>query len=392
MKKNIMILLTKLSNGGAEKAATILAENLSKKYNVYLVVYDNSIQDYETNVKIIDLHTKITNKNYIKKIINVFKRIWLVKKYKKQLNIDVTISLLTTPNLINVLTKGKDKTIVSIRNNLKRKKWIEDKVNSFAMKKADKIVTVSKEMRDFYITHNKINKNKIVAINNICKLSEINEKIKNNEILKYNEIFNGNVIISLGRHIKQKGQWHLIRAFSKIAKENKEYKLVIFGRGKKKEYLQNLINSLSLNEQVYLLDFVKNPYIYLKKSKFLVTASLFEGCSNTILEAMACGIPVIATDCDYGNREILAPNFLNKEKVKEYKKEEFGILVPEQDEKYYDVKEPLTKEEIELYKAIKELIENEELRKHYQEKSMERIQDFQENVDKWIECIEETNN
>ena len=160
MKKNIMILLTKLSNGGAEKAATILAENLSKKYNVYLVVYDNSIQDYETNVKIIDLHTKITNKNYIKKIINVFKRIWLVKKYKKQLNIDVTISLLTTPNLINVLTKGKDKTIVSIRNNLKRKKWIEDKVNSFAMKKADKIVTVSKEMRDFYITHNKINKNK----------------------------------------------------------------------------------------------------------------------------------------------------------------------------------------------------------------------------------------
>lgn len=389
MKKNIMVLVTKLSNGGAEKAAVVLAENLSKKYNVYLVVYDNSIQDYETNVRIIDLKTKITD-NVIKKISNVFKRIWNIKKIKKQYNIDVTISLLTTPNLFNILTKYHDKTIVSIRNNIERKKWIESKVSAFAMKRADKVVTVSERMRKFYILHNKINPSRIVTIHNICNLNKINKELENNEIIEHKQIFsNGKVIISLGRYINQKGQWHLIRAFSKIVKENKDYKLVIFGRGNKKTYLQKLIDELSLNEYVYLLDFVKNPYIYLKKSSFLVMPSLFEGFSNTILEAMACALPVIATDCDYGNREILAPNSDIKEKIKEVKKEEFGILVPELDKKNYDAKEPLTNEEKELYKAIKELIENEELKKHYHEKSLERIQDFQENIEKWITCIEE---
>ena len=138
---------------------------------------------------------------------------------------------------------------------------------------------------------------------------------------------------------------------------------------------------------MYLLDFVSNPYIYLKQSDIFVMSSLFEGCSNALLEAMACGLPIIATDCDYGNKEILAPK--RNEKVKEFSKEEFGILVPVGDKKYYDAKAPLTKEEFELYKAIKTLIEDDELRKHYHEKSLERIQDFQENVEQWINCIEE---
>ena len=77
IKKNIIILVTKLSNGGAEKTATLLAKNLSKKYNVYLTVFDNRVQDYETDVKIIDLKTNITN-NIIEKIYNFIKRVYLL--------------------------------------------------------------------------------------------------------------------------------------------------------------------------------------------------------------------------------------------------------------------------------------------------------------------------
>ena len=376
MKKNIAILTTKLSNGGAERVSSVLAEKLSNKYNVYLIVFDNSIQDYKTKAHIIDLKTHITS-NFAKKIFNFFKRIYLLKKIKKEYKIDCTISLLTGPNLVNILSKKNDKVIISIRNNIKEKGKLENIINKFTIRKADNIVTVSEDMRKFYIENNNVPENKIISIYNTCDLDKINEASKE-KIDKYKEIFkDGKVIISLGRYIEQKGQWHLIKAFSKIVEEYKNYKLVIFGRGKEKEYLQKLINELKLNENVFLLDFVSNPYKYLKKSEIFVCSSLFEGCSNSILEAMAVGLPIIATDCDYGNREIL---FSNNEK--------YGILVPVGNKKYCSSEEPLTKEEIELYKAMKDLIENKNLRDFYRKKSLERIEFFKDNTDKWIDCIE----
>ena len=375
MKKNIAILTTKLSNGGAERASSILAERLLKKYNVYLIVFDNSIQDYETEANLIDLKTHITS-NFVKKIFNFFNRIYLLKKIKKEYKIDCTISLLTGPNLVNVLSKKNDKTIISIRNNIKEKGKLENIINKFTIRKADKIVTVSEDMRRFYIENDKIPNDKIVSIYNSCDLDKINEASKE-EIDKYKEIFeNKKVVISLGRFIKQKGQWSLIKAFSKIVEEHKEYKLVIFGRGEEKEYLQKLIDGLKINENVFLLNFVSNPYKYLKNSEIYVCSSLFEGCSNSILEAMAVGLPIIATDCEYGNKEILCSNGEN------------GILVPVGNKRYCKIEDDLTNQEIELYKAIKTLIEDKDLREFYSKKSLERIKDFNDNTDKWIECIE----
>ena len=375
MKKNIAILTTKLSNGGAERASSILAERLLKKYNVYLIVFDNSIQDYETEANLIDLKTHITS-NFVKKIFNFFNRIYLLKKIKKEYKIDCTISLLTGPNLVNVLSKKNDKTIISIRNNIKEKGKLENIINKFTIRKADKIVTVSEDMRRFYIENDKIPNDKIVSIYNSCDLDKINEASKE-EIDKYKEIFEDKkVVISLGRFIKQKGQWSLIKAFSKIVEEHKEYKLVIFGRGEEKEYLQKLIDGLKINENVFLLNFVSNPYKYLKNSEIYVCSSLFEGCSNSILEAMAVGLPIIATDCEYGNKEILSSNGEN------------GILVPVGSKKYCKIEDDLTNQEIELYKAIKTLIEDKDLREFYSKKSLERIKDFNDNTDKWIDCIE----
>ena len=375
MKKNIAILTTKLSNGGAERASSILAERLLKKYNVYLIVFDNSIQDYETEANLIDLKTHITS-NFVKKIFNFFNRIYLLKKIKKEYKIDCTISLLTGPNLVNVLSKKNDKTIISIRNNIKEKGKLENIINKFTIRKADKIVTVSEDMRRFYIENDKIPNDKIVSIYNSCDLDKINEASKE-EIDKYKEIFEDKkVVISLGRFIKQKGQWSLIKAFSKIVEEHKEYKLVIFGRGEEKKYLQKLIDGLKINENVFLLNFVSNPYKYLKNSEIYVCSSLFEGCSNSILEAMAVGLPIIATDCEYGNKEILCSNGEN------------GILVPVGNKRYCKIEDDLTNQEIELYKAIKTLIEDKDLREFYSKKSLERIKDFNDNTDKWIDCIE----
>ena len=186
--KNIMILITKLSNGGAEKASIKLAESLSKRYNVYLTVFDNSNQDYETNIKIIDLKTTKTH-NLFKRIINCFKRVHKVRKLKKQYKIDCTISFLAIPNLVNVLSKKNNKAIISIRNNLKEKSKLRNIVNKFAMKRADKVVTVAEEMRKYHIQHDKVNPNRIVTIYNICNLEKLQNEIEGKEIKKYKEIF-----------------------------------------------------------------------------------------------------------------------------------------------------------------------------------------------------------
>ncbi len=388
IKKSIMILVTKLSNGGAEKAATILAKNLSKQYQVYLVVFNNMMQDYKVTVPVIDLKIP-KSKCFFKKVLFFLKKVQAVKKVKKQYAIDCTISLLTGPNLVNVLTKKYGKTIISVRNNMQEKSWLENKINQYVMRQANKIVTVAEDMRIFHIQKDHIPASKIVTIYNVCLLEEINKQSKE-KITDYQEIFSkGNIIISLGRFINQKGQWHLIRAFSEIVKNYPEYQLIIFGRGEKKNALEKLIEELSIQENVHLLEFVNNPYAYLRKADFFVMSSLFEGCSNAILEAMACNLPVIATDCQYGNREILAPNLKTKDKIKYCQTETFGILVPVGDKQYYDADSPLTSEEIELYKAMKLMIEDKALRKAYQEKSLQRIQDFQNNTEKWINCIEE---
>lgn len=378
-KKNILILVTKLSNGGAEKSAVLLSKNLSKKYNVYLAVFDGRNRDYETDVDIIDLKTNIT-KNLIKKLFNLKKRIYLLKNIKEKYRIDCTISFLTGPSLVNILSKKNDKTVVSVRNNIKEKGKIQSLVNKYVMKRADKVVTVSEDMREYHIKKDKISPSKIITIHNVCDINDI--LIKSEEkIDKYNNIFeDGNIIISLGRYEKQKAQGKLIRAFSKLAKEENKYKLVIFGRGKEKKKLQKLVKDLDVTENIFLLDYVSNPYKYLKKSKIFAMSSIYEGCSNAILEAMSLGLPIVATDCKYGNKEIL---------FSKTKKESYGILVSVGDNKYRKAKEKLTKEEIELYEALKKLTNDEDLRSYYSKKSKERIKRYLDNLDNWVECIEE---
>ena len=114
---NIAIIITKLNGGGAERCASNLSVELSKKYNVYLIVFDGSNITYPyagtlINLDIVDSH------NTFSRIINVIKRVHAIKKIKRDNHIKCSVSLLDGPNIVNVLSKGKEKVIVSVRNRL----------------------------------------------------------------------------------------------------------------------------------------------------------------------------------------------------------------------------------------------------------------------------------
>lgn len=388
MKDNIMMIIPTLSSGGAERTLSNLANSLKDYYNIKFVVFDAQKNIYKCDVPIIDLN--ITSKiGRVGKAYNLIKKIIKVKKIKKNEKIKCTISFLQTPNLINVLTKGKDKVIISIRNEASK---YNKKTDYYTIKHADLVVAISRMVEYGIIDKFQIEKKKSKTIYNGCDINRIQKQAKMDENIKFKEVFNANnkVIINIGRLTNQKGQWHLIRAFKLVVEKVKNAKLVILGEGELEGYLRELISDLDLENKVLLIGFTSNPYKYMIKSDVFVFSSLYEGLGNSILEAMACQLPIISTDCKSGPREILAPNTDLKSTCDDVEKCEYGILVPVCDGTYYRANDKITEEEKKLADAIIKMINDEDELKKYKEKSAKRILDFEQekNTQEWINTIE----
>lgn len=371
--KNLLMIITKLSNGGSERAINLLANSLSEIYNVKLVTFDNSNQDYNSKVEIIDLKTK-KSKNILKKIINFIKRFYKIKKIKKSYKIDCTISFLPGPNILNCMTRTKDKVIVSVRNiqSKKEKNIFRDIANQISFIMADKIVTVCESVKEDVFKHYKVKKEKLITIYNTYDKKEIDTKKKEN--LDEKELKNKKIVITIGRLIYQKGQWYLIRAFKDVLKEIPEARLIILGRGELKDFLQEVIKANGLEGKVYLYGYKNNPYKYLYHSDVFVLPSLYEGMSNTLLEAMECEVPIITTDCEGANKEILDNGS--------------AIITRCCDGNFYK-EEKLTEEEIELKEAMLEVLQNKEIADKLRKNEKEKIKDFEKDkiIKKWLDVI-----
>ncbi|MCP4745289.1 MAG: glycosyltransferase [Desulfobacteraceae bacterium] len=112
------------------------------------------------------------------------------------------------------------------------------------------------------------------------------------------------VILAVGRLAKQKDYPTLIHAFSRLRRRTTS-KLIILGEGEQRGALVSLITKLKLADDIYLPGFVDNPYAWMRQASLFVMSSYTEGFGNVLVEAMACGTPVVSTDCPYGPREIL---------------------------------------------------------------------------------------
>ena len=383
-EKNILILVSRLNTGGAERVAANLANNLKRTYNnVIILTYNPSGND---DYKHIVPRLEIDNKK--------ISRIKEIKKIKEKYHITHCISFCTTANYLNVASNNGENKIISIRNyekNINRKRKFESKI---AAKYADKVVSVSEQIKKQQISNYKVDISKAVVINNFCEIENIQRNSKKIDMTNQEKEFfqKYKIIISVGRLTYQKGQWYLIRAFKEVLKKIPEARLVILGEGTERIKLQKLIEQLNLQNYVKLYGFKNNPYQYLKFAKLFVLTSLHEGMSNAILEAMCCELPIISSDCLTGVKEILEPKMREDEQISEYKLCEYGILVPVGDGKYY-TNEKLINMEKELKDAIVKILEDNNLYQHYKKMSKIRINYFKKEkiMKQWVDLIEDNN-
>ncbi|HET9061686.1 MAG TPA: glycosyltransferase, partial [Candidatus Binatia bacterium] len=115
------------------------------------------------------------------------------------------------------------------------------------------------------------------------------------------------VVLGVGRLVKQKDFPTLIRAFARV-RAGRPARLLLLGRAKnskKRRRLTDLIDSLGVTADVQLAGYVDNPLAFMKRAGVLVLSSAWEGLPGVLIEALACGCPIVSTDCPSGPSEIL---------------------------------------------------------------------------------------
>lgn len=127
-------------------------------------------------------------------------------------------------------------------------------------------------------------------------------------------------IVTVGRLNVQKNHPLLVNAFSQIADEFPEYKLVIYGEGPTRDSLIDLVDSLGLHDRVELPGSISDVFSKIYESSLFVLSSDFEGMPNALMEALALGIPCISTDCPCGGPKELIQDGVS------------GLLVPTQNQ------------------------------------------------------------
>jgi glycosyltransferase involved in cell wall biosynthesis len=163
-----------------------------------------------------------------------------------------------------------------------------DKVVMGEQNSADKFLQTAPEIRDrLHIIHQPVITDEI--------LSKSHEPIEHQQF-DSDEV---PVVLAVQRLEEPKDTETLIRAFSRL-RNQRDVRLVILGEGDKRPELESLITELELEESVSMPGFVNNPYKYMRNSDLFVLSSKKETLPNALIEAMACGCPVVATDSPPG--------------------------------------------------------------------------------------------
>lgn len=393
----ILFIIPNLSGGGAENIAAQVASALAIKHEVSLICLGPSDPpEYPLSPKV--KRTTLTPQD-----MQRWKRLpWnrralqedylthFLRSFKRRHRIEASLSFLEMANYFNVCSARGERTVVSIRNNYTRKfsdgssdserylDWARTVTH-----KASHVVALSQFVLHDQQEHFGANPAASSVIYNLCDAAHI-QALAQEPLLPAERQWldtDDPVIITAGRYAEQKGQWHLIRAFTQVVEAVPHARLVVLGRGPLEQQLQELIASLHLEDRVWLAGHHTNPHRLMARANVFAFPSLFEGLGNVLLEAMACGLPIVSADCAGGPRELLMPDADPLAAVTQVTQAPYGVLIPpfnahpaSLEEDFYG---PLTQEERQLADALIELLGNQQRRAELSAAVRQRLQAFE---------------
>lgn len=390
--RRVLFVISTLDTGGAQRAVSNITTHFPENIEIDILLNDCQSISFPYSGNILDLgfEPKADKTGLVYQLRVLFRRIRKLKSLKKTGEYVACYSFLDSANFANILSGNKQcKVIVSVRSNLSntaktmpKYKYIVNPLVRALYNKADYVVAVSEgSNRDLNCTFG-IASEKLVTIYNGYDIDEIvakSQSILGEEEQKW---FEGSpyVIVTMGRLGREKGQNLLIRALPELVKRYplKDIRLLLVGDGPEKESLQKLAVEVDVEDRIIFSGFQENPFRLLPHCDVFVLPSLFEGFPNALAEAMACGLPVIGSDCESGMREILAPGTDIDYHTQTTEYVEYGVLVK-------------TGSEDSIIEAISRFIDEPNVAAEYADKSKTRVKDFsiEAVVEKWVNLVNE---
>ena len=368
--KKIGILVNSIGYGGNERSAVNIANAMRRRYDVSIIVQENCGNHYGFDGRIISLNTPCA-KSVPGKMINSARRIIRLKKVIRENQIETLFVILPVTNPINYL-RFSCKKIVTCRHCGDLMTNIDKYIRM--TEKSDQIVCNSKQQTDYLVQKAPHLGDKAKTIYNILDIPQIQSLCTEPLEPTIREFMaDHRCVISSGRLANQKGLNNLLKAFSILAKDDDDLRLILIGEGKLRERIEKLIDDLQLRDKVLLPGFQENPFRYIARADVFVLSSFYEGFPNTLVEAMACGSPVVACDCPSGPAEILCANA----SAGRITLGTGGILVSSFDEKASTWDPSDIREEHGVFaEALRLVLQDGNLRQQLAKSALERVKDF----------------
>ena len=322
--EKVLICINNFKIGGAERVASIIANYMCDKYEVHAVIGDDDINyPIDSRVSIHVLYGKNWPK-FLKVPVKLIQYIRLVNRIFPDYLYAFANSSAIYGAFCKLILKKSVTLISSERTDPTRepRNYFAVKLRDWAYSYSDYLVCQTPWVKDYF--ERRI-KTKCVVIPNPITPNLPQWKGQNS-----------NVILTACRLEPQKNLPLLIEAFDRLHKEFGDLKLIIYGDGYLRNQLQNLIDSKGLSDYIEMPGFINNLHDKMVNARMYVSSSDYEGISNSMIEALGIGLPIIHTDCPVGGASMFIKNGIS------------GLLVPIRDTDA-------------LYRAMKRMYEDKEL-------------------------------
>lgn len=305
----IVFLITALDYSGGPKMMAWVANQFAKEGNkvTFISIYSNKIdQPLEKNVQFISLGLKKSDSRIIRNTIEMLKVEVLVSREINRINPDVVIGFLYSVDYFYTLfnCNRRRKIILSQRLDPYQERGISAKIKRRIIEKADGVVFQSFGARDYY---DKKVKDKACVIPNPVTEKTLSFKKDIKPFSERRDI----IVVPARLDIHQKRQDVMLDAFEIVAKEFTNVRLVLLGNGPDKERLNEIIKEKNLVGRASIHPAVSSAEEFTKDCKIVCLTSDYEGLPNSIIEALALGLDVVATDCSPGGAKMLIEDCIN---------------------------------------------------------------------------------